>query len=131
MRQNSGTEIKSIVYSWVRSSFLQQKEISEKMDMTPAAINKMLKGDADLPLPRFMQLVHILHPSQDEVDQVFAFYCEDLKIPSSSMRLVINGISGLPQTTDRRARIHALVDRLTEKQLEALEPVITMMATQE
>jgi len=80
MINNAANQIKKSIFDWLESSEMQQKELAEKLEVSPASVNRMLKEDfvTALPLSRFLQIVHILKPKQAEIDRVFGLYCQEL-----------------------------------------------------
>lgn len=107
---------------WVQS----QKDLAADICISQAAICKMFSGQAALPLPRFLQIVHTLKPPRPEVEEVFALYLEELDIPASDMALIFKGYSD-SLTPTLRESIHKIVDSLDDRQLAALLPVLNLM----
>lgn len=116
-------KIAEIVKGWIDASDYSQKDLAQKNDLTPASLCKFLSGDCDFPLPRFIQLVAILHPDQAEIDDAFAEYLDELNVPRGLLQLKLSG----NQKGSLRARIHELVDQVPEEKLTVLEPVLKMM----
>jgi hypothetical protein len=124
---NNSESISKIVSGWVPN----QKELAEKLEVTQAAMSKMLSATAAIPLNRFLQIVHIVKPPKDEVDRVFALYLADLGIPTDDMALVFRSYHENTLPRSARETIHQLVDRLEPHQLDALEPILHMMTRKE
>lgn len=124
---NNSESISKIVSGWVPN----QKELAEKLEVTQAAMSKMLSATAAIPLNRFLQIVHIVKPPKDEVDKVFALYLADLDIPTDDMALVFRSYHENTLPRSARETIHQLVDRLEPHQLDALEPILHMMTRKE
>lgn len=104
--------IRTLIGGWIP----QQNETARKLGMTPSGLNQMLSGVSLFPFTRFLQLVNLLKPEQDQVDKVFELYLEDLGIPHNVMRLVVTGA----KTGDLRARCHALLDQAPDSALPAI-----------
>lgn len=64
-----------------------QKELAEKMGISSASISTMLNGKVKLPLTRFLQMMYHLNPAQDEVNDIFNIYLENLNIPHNALQL--------------------------------------------
>ena len=64
-----------------------QKELAEKMGVTSSCVSTMLAGKAKLPLARFLQIMYHLNPDQDEVNDIFNIYLENLNIPHNALQL--------------------------------------------
>jgi hypothetical protein len=105
---NNSESISKIVSGWVPN----QKDLAEKLEVTQAAMSKMLSATAAIPLNRFLQIVHIVKPPKDEVDKVFALYLADLDIPTDDMALVFRSYHENTLPRSARETIHQLVDRL-------------------
>ena len=120
---NNQDKIRHAVKLWIE----QQNVVAQQLGISPAGLNKMLSGASALPLPRFLQLVVATHPSQNEVDQVFALYLEDLGLSPSSLRLIARDKG---EEGDIRARIHAMVDQIPDAKLPVLAPLVEMMVAQ-
>ena len=121
--------VRDAVSDWLDRAGLQQKELADRLGVAPPSLNKMLKGTSPFPLPRFLQTAYILSPGEAEINRVFALYLAELKIPAAAMRLIV----GHPPAADAvtiRQRIHALVDRLPDNRLAALEPLLQTMTAQ-
>jgi hypothetical protein len=69
------------VANWVES----QKDIAEEMGVTVPTINSMLNGKMKFPLTRFIQIVYLLNPPQNEVNEVTNIYLGELGIPENSI----------------------------------------------
>jgi predicted transcriptional regulator len=72
------------VAKWVDS----QTEIAEEIGVSPSAISKVVTGKARLRLARFVQIVYALNPPQEEIDEIFNLYLDDLGIPHHAMKLL-------------------------------------------
>ena len=116
-------KISQAVSNWVTV----QKELAEKLAITPASLSAMLSGKVGLPLERFLQIVHILRPPADEVAEVWGLYLEELNIPSGALELVMRNYSITPVKGSIRDRIHRLVDEVDEDKLATIEPILIMM----
>lgn len=116
-------KISKMVSGWV----IVQKELAEKLGITPASLSAMLSGKVGLPLERFLQIVHILRPPADEVAEAWGLYLDDLKIPRNALDLVMQNYGTAPANESIRARIHRLVDEIDESKLATIEPVLIMM----
>ena len=125
MNENTNTELRKLVSGWVQ----QQNTTAKELGISPAGLNKMLKGVSPLPFSRFLQLGYYLRPPQNEVDRAFGLYLQELNLPEDGLRLTRK--SGMTETAaldDRRARIHAMIDQLSDEQLAGLEPMLAMLA---
>jgi predicted transcriptional regulator len=71
------------ISKWVDS----QAEIAEEIGVSPATISRAIRGEFKMRMGRFVQIVHYLNPPQNEVDEIFDLYLEELGIPAGSMRL--------------------------------------------
>jgi hypothetical protein len=71
--------VKLLVLEWIAESGKRQNELAKALDISAASLNQMIHGtkDIDLPLSRFIQIVSILHPRQDDIDKVFSIYLAD------------------------------------------------------
>ena len=124
MSDNIGNELREIVSGWIK----QQNTTAKELGISPAGLNKMLTGATPLPVTRFLQLVYYLRPPQNEVDRAFGLYLQELNLPEDGLRLTRK--SGMAETAaldDRRARIHAMIDQLSDEQLAGLEPMLAVL----
>lgn len=71
------------VSQWV----ISQTELAKALGMASPSINSMLNGKKNLPLNRFLQIVHELNPPQNEVDEVFNLYLNKFDLPVNSFRI--------------------------------------------
>lgn len=117
-------EVTDSVLRWIEQTGITQKDLADKLGMTPQSLNHMIKGDAPFPLTRFLQTAYALLPGEAEVNRVFALYLAELAIPTQAMQLRIAG----PRDANLRQRLHTLIDRIPEDKLPALEPVLKIMA---
>lgn len=74
------------VAKWIDS----QTKAAEELGVSLSTINRAVSGKARMRLAIFVQIVYFFNPPQDEVDEIFDMYLEDLGIPPGSMRLVKN-----------------------------------------
>lgn len=98
------------IAEWIDS----QRQVAQEAGITPSAISSYVTGKRQLPLYRFLQIVNTVKPPQEDVDDIFNFYLEDLGIPSSAIRLLCAGseIPGSPVegTVIRDARIAKITE---------------------
>lgn len=82
------------VAQWIDS----QAQLAQEMGIAPSAISSYISGKRQLPLPRFLQIVHNAKPPQDDIDDIFNMYLEDAGIPHGAIRLLLAGseIPGAP-----------------------------------
>ena len=118
MNKKLNTELVNIISGWIK----QQKKVAHIIGISPAALNKMLKNEAALPLSRFLQLVYYCKPPQNEIDKAFQLYLQELNISPDFFVLTINSNSCYI-----RSKIHSMIDRMTEDQLQKLEPLLAML----
>ena len=112
LKMSNQEAIRNLIGQWIP----QQNETARKLGMTPSGLNQMLSGASLFPFTRFLQLVNLLKPEQDQVDKVFELYLEDLGIPRDVMRLVVTGA----KAGDLRSRCHALLDQAPDSALSAI-----------
>lgn len=109
------------VANWVDS----QKDIAEEMGVSVPTVNSMLNGKMKFPLTRFIQIVHILNPPQEEVNDVFNLYLEELGIPENSIVITntnksengSNNISIAPNGQNGSGRLPRLIDAIMDSDL--------------
>jgi transcriptional regulator with XRE-family HTH domain len=98
------------VAKWIDS----QTQIAQEMGIASSAISSYISGKRQLPLPRFLQIVHNAKPPQDDIDDIFNMYLGDLGIPDGAIRLLRAGadIPGSPVegTVIRDARIAKITE---------------------
>ena len=119
-----GNAVGSIVKQWISESEYNQKDLAEKAGISPASLCKFLSADSDLPFPRFLQIVSILRPPQNEIDLAFENYLDELNIPHGVIQLLRHGRINAPSI---REQIHALIDMTPEDKLSPLVPILKMM----
>lgn len=130
MNKERERKIKESVLQWLDCADMPQKDLAEKLSISPPSLNHMLKGDAPFPLSRFLQTAYILAPGEAEVNRVFALYLEELEIPAEAIRIQLRQGGGIQQQ-DLRARIHAMVDQISDDKLPVLAPLVEMMVEKE
>lgn len=84
----------------------------------------MLSGAAPLPITRFLQIVNVLHPSQDEINKVWQLYLDELGLSATILKLTL----AYNAPKDLRSKMHALIDVIPLEQLAVLEPLLENMA---
>jgi transcriptional regulator with XRE-family HTH domain len=62
-----------------------KKEIAEEMGISQAAISSMLTGKMAIPLNRFIQMVYFINPPQENVNEIFDMYLEELGLPEGCL----------------------------------------------
>ena len=75
------------VAKWVDS----QTQLAQEMGIGLSTINSYMNGQRRLPLSRFIQIVHQAKPPQEDVDDIFNMYLEDLGLPTGAVRLLRAG----------------------------------------
>ena len=100
------------VAKWIDS----QTQIAQEMGIASSAISSYISGKRQLPLPRFLQIVHNAQPPQDDIDDIFNMYLEDAGIPHGALRLLRAGsevpgspVEGAVMRDARIAKITELV----------------------
>lgn len=68
-----------------------QSKLAQELGINSAAISCFIRGDRQLPLNRFIQIVNIKKVPQADIDEIFNLYLEDLGVPANSIRLVRAG----------------------------------------
>lgn len=118
-------KVKELVVNWISFSEYNQKEIAENLNMSSSGLNQMLKGtkDIDLPISRFLQLITLLRPSQEEITKAWNLYLEDLEITPKTLQLIFKPQSNISM----HARVHDLVDQLNEQQLAPFEALMEVI----
>ena len=116
--------IRELALRWLDDSGITQKDLAQKMDIAAASLNQMLTGIRDFPLLRFLQIVHLLKPSDAEIDRAFEIYYREVNIPPGDLRLVLKRGAGLPGAKATRGRIHAMVDRIADSKLDVVEAML-------
>ena len=71
------------VANWVDS----QKEVAEEIGISAPSMHSMLTGKMKLPLNRFLQIIYYLNPPQNEVDEIFDMYLEEMDIPNGAIKI--------------------------------------------
>lgn len=66
-----------------------KKEIAEEMGISQAAVSSMLTGKMAIPLNRFIQMIYFTNPTQDNVNEIFNMYLEDLGLPAGCLTLFL------------------------------------------
>lgn len=122
MTDNS-KKINESVFRWVKS----QKELCEQLNISSGAMSRFSSGERALPINRFLQIVHILKPPKNEVDEVFSLYLKDLGIPQKDMQISFRGYHEDPLVDTVRESVRRLVDELDETKLVAALPVLRFM----
>ena len=74
------------VAKWVDS----QTKAAEEIGCSLSTINRVVRGRGRMRLAIFLQIVHFFTPPQEEVDEIFDLYLEDLNIPTGALRLLRN-----------------------------------------
>ena len=120
---NNSKEISKIVSSWVVS----QKDLSDKLGISSAAMSRFFSSVTAIPLNRFLQIVHILKPPKAEVEEVFGLYLDDLGISRNDMALIFRGYHEDSVTEGPKERLHRLIDFLNDEQHIALVNVVQLM----
>ena len=124
MNDSLNDELRKLVSGWID----QQNKTAKDLGISAPSLNQMLKGVCGIPISRFLQLVYYLRPPQNEVDRAFGLYLQELNLPEDGLRLTRK--SGMAETAaldGRRARIHAMIDQLSDEQLAGLEPMLAML----
>jgi hypothetical protein len=122
---DNSEKISGKVFCWVGS----QKDLAETLGITPAALCRMLAGTRTaLPLNRFLQIVHILKPPVSEVEEVFGLYLDDLGIPRADMQISFRSYNQTEMPDSLRGNTHRMIDKLDDKKLAALGPVLKLMS---
>ena len=119
MNKELNQEITDIVKKWI----VQQKEVAKKMGVSASALNQMLNNVVLLPFPRFLQLIYYTQPSQEEIDKVFELYLIEFKLPVNSITLSRQK----NRIQNSRSKIHSMIDRMTEDQLQKIEPLLHLI----
>jgi hypothetical protein len=106
------------VANWVES----QKEIAEEIGISTPSMNSMLTGKMKLPLNRFLQIIYYLNPPQDEVDEIFNIYLEDMGLPRDGVKIIHKeigdaGKSEISISLDHR--MQRLTDEIMNSDLDA------------
>jgi hypothetical protein len=122
---DNSKKISDCVSRWVGS----QKDLAETLGITPASLCRMLAGTRTaLPLNRFLQIVHILKPPVSEVEEVFGLYLDDLGIPRADMQISFRSYNQTEMPDSLRGNTHRMIDKLDDKKLAALGPVLKLMS---
>ena len=107
------------VAQWIDS----QTQLAQEMGIGLSTINSYMNGQRRLPLSRFIQIVHQAKPSQDDIDDIFNMYLEDLGVPLGSVRLLRSGseVPGSPieGTVIRDARIAKIIELVMAADIDA------------
>ena len=72
-----------------------QSKLAQELGINSAAISCFISGKRQLPLNRFIQIINTQKPPQEDIDEIFNLYLEDLGIPDNAIRLIRAG-SGVP-----------------------------------
>ena len=87
------------------------------------AISCFISGQRQLPLNRFIQIVHQAKPSQEDVDEIFNIYLEYLGIPEDALRLLCAGtkLPGSPPegSVIRDARIAKITENIMSSDIHS------------
>jgi hypothetical protein len=65
--------------------------LAQELGINSAAISCFIRGDRQLPLNRFIQIVNIKKVPQPDIDEIFNLYLEDVGVPADALRLVRAG----------------------------------------
>lgn len=117
-------KIKLSILQWVNQGEISQKELAEALNISAPSLSKMLSGAAPLPITRFLQIVNVLHPSQDEINKVWQLYLDELGLSATILKLTL----AYNAPKDLRSKMHALIDVIPLEQLAVLEPLLENMA---
>lgn len=129
MENKNQSKIREIVSAWIEHAQIQQKDLSSEINVTPASLNKFLKADGVLfPFPRFLQIVHKLNPPQEEITEAFGYFLAEWKLPIASFQL-LQGKLPVEDIVTARARVHALVEKLSFEQIKMVELMLNGLLT--
>ena len=113
---------------WLESSGYIKKDLAQKLNVSPAALTKMFSGEMEIPFPRFLQLVYFLRPLQEDVNKIFAAFCDELNIPTNAMQLRLNLPAAMRSDEgELRNRMRNKIGRLSDEQLTAIEPIVDLL----
>jgi transcriptional regulator with XRE-family HTH domain len=121
---DNSKKISGKVFCWVGS----QKDLAEQLGISTGAMSRFASGERALPLNRFLQIVHILKPPVSEVEEVFGLYLDDLGISRSDMQIAFRSYSQTEMPDSLRGNTHRMIDKLDDKKLAALGPVLKLMS---
>ena len=107
------------IAQWIDS----QTQFAQETGIAPSAISSYVTGKRQLPLYRFLQIVNTVKPPQDDVDDIFNFYLEDLGIPCNAIRLLCAGseVPGSPieGAVIRDARIAKIIELVMDSDIDS------------
>ena len=67
---------------------MTQRKLASELGITEVTISQMLSGVAPLPLERFFQMVAILKPTREDVNEIFRLYQEKFSFPDDAFALI-------------------------------------------
>lgn len=137
--------IGAIVRELIDVSKFNQKELAAKCGIKDSSLCQMLLGTAPLAPDRFFQILSLLDPDPDTLDQLFCLFRqkisdnrltylkdkENLSPEEKRELLIISAWNNIPKQNqadeDLRAEMHSMIDQLTTEQLKTLKPIIKLM----
>ena len=67
---------------------MTQRKLASELGITEVTISQMLSGVAPLPLERFFQMVAILKPMREDVNEIFRLYQEKFNFPDDAFSMI-------------------------------------------
>ena len=67
---------------------MTQRKLASELGITEVTISQMLSGVAPLPLERFFQMVAILKPIREDVNEIFRLYQEKFSFPDDAFSMI-------------------------------------------
>lgn len=125
--------ISSSVFGILERRNIKQSDVADQIGITKSSMSYMMNGDTDFPLIRFLKFITVVHPSQEEIDEIFSMYLESAGISGNVLRLqcAFNPAS-MNQTREEfnlRTKAHGLIDKMSDEDLVNILPILERMVS--